>query len=155
GESHVADLFAAAGGDPPGVETSICARNYEIEIDVRSEAAAEEAGERLWRRLRDDLSDYAFAADERPGAGLALEQARRSRLTLVTAESCTGGMVAAELTAIPGSSDVFAGGAVTYSNRLKEQLLGVPAAVLERHGAVSAETAAAMAAGARERLGAD
>jgi nicotinamide-nucleotide amidase len=64
-------------------------------------------------------------------------------------------MVAAELTAIPGSSDVFAGGAVTYSNRLKHELLGVPEATLEQHGAVSAETARAMADGARRRLGAD
>jgi nicotinamide-nucleotide amidase len=155
GESHVADLFAAAGGDPPGVETSICARNYEIEIDVRSAAVAEGAGRQLWERLRDDLGDHVFAADERPVAELVLEQARHRGLTLATAESCTGGMVAGELTAIPGSSDVFAGGAVTYSNRLKEQLVGVPAGVLEEHGAVSAETAAAMAAGARERLGAD
>ena len=155
GESHVADLFAAAGGDPPGVETSICARNYEIEIDVRSAVSAEGAGRQLWERLRDDLGDHVFAADERPVAELVLEQARRRGLTLATAESCTGGLVAGELTAIPGSSDVLAGGAVTYSNRLKEQLLGVPADVLEEHGAVSAETAAAMAAGARERLGAD
>jgi nicotinamide-nucleotide amidase len=64
-------------------------------------------------------------------------------------------MVAARLTDIPGSSDVFAGGAVTYSNELKQALLGVPAEVLARHGAVSPEAAAAMAAGARERLGAD
>jgi len=155
GESHVADLFAAAGGDPPGVETSICARNYEIEIYIRSAGTATAAGERLCRRLCEELGSHVFATDERPVAELVLEQARGRGLTLATGESCTGGLVAAELTSVPGSSDVFAGGAVTYSNRLKEMLLGVPAAVLEAHGAVSAEAAQAMAAGARERLGAD
>ena len=75
--------------------------------------------------------------------------------TLATAESCTGGLVAVRLTDIPGSSDVFLGGVVAYSNELKQSELGVSAEVLERHGAVSAETAEAMARGARERLGAD
>ncbi len=65
-----------------------------------------------------------------------------------TAESCTGGLVAAALTAIAGSSDVVERGFVTYSNEAKAELLGVPAEVIARHGAVSAETAAAMAEGA-------
>jgi nicotinamide-nucleotide amidase len=155
GESHVADLFAAAGGDPPGVETSICARNYEIEIDVRATADASAQGQRLWQQLRSALGSYVFATDQRSVAELVLDAARQRGLTLATAESCTGGMVAAELTAIPGSSDVFVGGAVTYSNRLKQLLVDVPEAVLAEHGAVSAETARGMAEGARRRLGAD
>lgn len=155
GESHVADLFAAAGGDPPGVETSICARNYEIEIDVRATADAFARGQQLWHELRAELGDHVFATDQRPVAELVLEAARLRGLTLATAESCTGGMVAAELTAIPGSSEVFVGGAVTYSDRLKQLLVGVPEAVIAEHGAVSAETARAMAEGARDRLGAD
>jgi nicotinamide-nucleotide amidase len=69
-------------------------------------------------------------------------------LHVATAESCTGGLVAAALTGIAGSSDVVECGFVTYSNAAKETMLGVPAATLKRHGAVSAETAAAMAAGA-------
>jgi nicotinamide-nucleotide amidase len=75
--------------------------------------------------------------------------------TLATAESCTGGLVAGRLTSVPGSSAVVLGGIVAYANEVKEGELGVPAAVLAEHGAVSAETAAAMAAGARARLGAD
>ena len=74
---------------------------------------------------------------------------------MATAESCTGGLVAAALTAIAGSSDVFECGFVTYSNEAKQRLLGVPAAILLRHGAVSAEAAAAMAKGALKRSSAD
>ncbi|MBN1426713.1 CinA family nicotinamide mononucleotide deamidase-related protein [Candidatus Fermentibacteria bacterium] len=75
--------------------------------------------------------------------------------SLVTAESCTGGLVAQLLTSIPGSSRYVLGGVVAYSNGLKERLLGVPGDMLRRHGAVSAEVASAMAEGARERLGGD
>jgi competence/damage-inducible protein CinA-like protein len=156
GESHVADLFAEAGGDRDGVETSICARNYEIEIDIRSNTGdAETVGLKLWEQMRASLGAHVFATDERPVAEIVLELARAQGLTLATAESCTGGMVAAELTAIAGSSDVFAGAAVTYSDHLKQALVGVSAELLERYGAVSPEVARAMADGARERLGAD
>lgn len=74
---------------------------------------------------------------------------------LATAESCTGGLVGAAVTAVPGSSAWYLGGVVSYADRAKRDLLGVAAATLRRHGAVSAETAAAMAEGARVRLGAD
>ena len=154
-ESRVADIFGESGGDPEGVETSICARNYEIEIDVRTDPAARPRAEELWRRLHGALGEHVFATDERPLPEIVLALARERGLTLATAESCTGGLVAGELTSIAGSSDVVVGGAVTYSNQLKERLLGVPADLLELHGAVSAEVAEAMAAGARERLGAD
>jgi nicotinamide-nucleotide amidase len=76
-------------------------------------------------------------------------------LTLATAESCTGGLVGARLTSVPGSSEAFVGGVVAYDDGVKRDQLGVPGALIERHGAVSAEVAEAMAAGARERLGAD
>jgi nicotinamide-nucleotide amidase len=77
-----------------------------------------------------------------------LDACRRRGLLVAAAESCTGGLVAAALTEIPGSSDVFDRGFVTYSNAAKEAMLGVPPAVLDRHGAVSRETAEAMATGA-------
>ncbi|WP_265570755.1 CinA family protein [Sphingomicrobium nitratireducens] len=80
---------------------------------------------------------------------------REAERTVATAESCTGGLVAAALTEIPGSSDVLLSGAVTYSNDAKVAMLGVPPALLESHGAVSSEVAEAMASGARERSGAD
>ena len=74
-------------------------------------------------------------------------------LTVATAESCTGGLIAHAITEVPGSSGYFQGGVVSYSDELKQSLLGVPAEMLAAHGAVSAQVARAMAVGARERLG--
>jgi nicotinamide-nucleotide amidase len=84
-----------------------------------------------------------------------LDAARAAGLRIATAESCTGGMIAAALTDIPGSSDVFERGFVTYSNAAKTEMLGVPEAMLDAHGAVSEPVAAAMALGALARSGAD
>ena len=94
----------------------------------------------------DDLS--ALAAQ-------VLQEARTRGLRIVTAESCTGGMVSAALTDIAGSSDVFERGFITYSNEAKQELLGVPAQLIGTHGAVSSQTAAALAMGALERSRAD
>lgn len=91
----------------------------------------------------------------RTAAARLLDALRARRLTLVTAESCTGGLVAAALTEIPGSSDALERGFVTYSNAAKESDLRVPAEILTRHGAVSAETAQAMAEGALRAAPAD
>lgn len=91
----------------------------------------------------------------REKAAQVLEQFRARGLKIATAESCTGGLVAGALTEIAGSSDVVDRGFVTYSNDAKEAMLGVPPATLARHGAVSAETAAAMAVGALENSSAD
>ena len=91
----------------------------------------------------------------RDAARRVLNACRARGLKLAVAESCTGGLLAAALTEIPGSSDVLDRGFVTYSNAAKQAMLGVPASVLETRGAVSKETAEAMAAGALERSGAD
>src|SRR5262249_59850850 len=84
----------------------------------------------------------------REKAAQVLDLCRARGLKVATAESCTGGLVAGALTEIAGSSDVVDRGFVTYSNEAKEAMLGVPSATLKRHGAVSAETAVAMASGA-------
>jgi nicotinamide-nucleotide amidase len=84
-----------------------------------------------------------------------LDLYRKRGMRVATAESCTGGLVASTLTAIAGSSDVFECSFVTYSNGAKQKLLGVPVGILRRYGAVSAETAAAMAKAALERSDAD
>jgi nicotinamide-nucleotide amidase len=88
-------------------------------------------------------------------AARLLEECRQAGVKLATAESCTGGLIAATLTAIAGSSDVVERGFVTYSNEAKTELLGVAAAVIERHGAVSEAVALAMAEGALARSRAD
>jgi nicotinamide-nucleotide amidase len=91
----------------------------------------------------------------RVAATAVLEACRARGLKVATAESCTGGLVAGALTEIAGSSDVFDRGFVTYSNAAKQQMLGVPADILRDHGAVSAETAQAMARGALGKAKAD
>ena len=94
-------------------------------------------------------------AQLREAATRVLELCRARGLHVATAESCTGGLVAAALTEIPGSSDVVDCGFVTYSDEAKQAMLGVPAATLKRYGAVSAQTAKAMAAGALKNSRAD
>ncbi len=89
------------------------------------------------------------------GAAQIVALARTAGVTITTAESCTGGMVAAALTDIPGSSDVFERGFVTYSNAAKVQMIAVDPAVLDAHGAVSEATAQQMAQGAAAAAGAD
>ena len=87
-------------------------------------------------------------------ARTVLEQLARRNETLAVAESCTGGLLGAAITEVPGASAVFLGGVISYSNAVKEAVLGVPASVLEGHGAVSEQVARAMATGVRDRLGA-
>jgi nicotinamide-nucleotide amidase len=94
--------------------------------------------------------------DELHAAAMAVLDAARARgLKIATAESCTGGLVVGALTEIAGSSDVIDRGFVTYSNEAKQQMLGVPASMIEKHGAVSRETAQAMARGALGNANAD
>ncbi len=154
-ESTVASALDEAGGDGDGVEATICARDFEIHVDLIVEPGAEERADALERAFLRPLQQHLFGRDERTVEELVLEQCRVGGLTLATAESCTGGLVAARLTAISGSSDAFYGGIVAYENDVKLELLGVPEATLVTYGAVSAEVAAAMAEGARARLRTD
>src|SRR5205085_6082121 len=101
-----------------------------------------------------DLSEDP-SEDLRRAASRVLERCRARGLTVATAESCTGGLVAGALTEIAGSSDVVDRGFVTYSDAAKQAMLGVSTSILESSGAVSRESAEAMAAGALERSGAD
>ena len=155
GESQVAQAFGEAGGDGDGLEVTICARNFEVHVDLVAEPGAEGRMAALETALADRLGRHLYSSDGRSVEELVLDGCRARGWTFGTAESCTGGLVAAAVTALPGSSDVVAGGIVAYSNEIKESALGVPIELLERHGAVSAEVAEAMAAGARERLEVD
>jgi nicotinamide-nucleotide amidase len=155
GESQVAQAFTEAGGDGDGLEVTICARNFEVHVDLLAEPDAAGRLEEMDRALADRLERYLYSRDGRSVEELVLDGCRERGWTLATAESCTGGMVAAGLTATPGSSDVVAGGVVAYANEVKIGELGVPEELLETHGAVSEEVAAAMAHGVRARLGVD
>jgi nicotinamide-nucleotide amidase len=154
-ESTVARALAAAGGERSGVEATICVHEFEIQVDLVAEPGAEARADELEEALAGSLGRHLFARDERSVEEIVLGLCRARGLTLATAESCTGGLVSARLTSIAGASDVFLVGLVAYSDTSKQKELGVPDATLRAHGAVSAETAAAMARGARERLGAD
>ena len=154
-ESAVALALDEAGGEAKGVEATVCARDFEVHVDLVVDEGGEERAAAVGQALRDRLAPHLFAEDERPVEELVLALCRARALTLATAESCTGGLVAARLTSVPGSSDAFHGAVVAYADEVKERELGVPAETLARHGAVSAETAQAMAQGARERLGVD
>jgi nicotinamide-nucleotide amidase len=154
-ESAVASALAGAGGDGDGVEVTICARDAEIHVDLYSAPEARERALALESRFVEPIAQWLYATEETPIEELVLDLCRERELTLATAESCTGGLVAARLTSVPGSSAVFLGAVVAYSNEVKESELGVPPDLLEAYGAVSAEAAQAMARGARERLGTD
>jgi len=154
-ESAVARALAEAGGDGGGVEATICARDFEIHVDLVVEPGAEARADELEIALLPPIERWLYSRDERPIEEHVLALARARGLSLGTAESETGGLVAARLTSVPGASEAFAGSVVAYSNELKQSQLGVPSELLAEHGAVSAESAAAMARGARERLAVD
>jgi nicotinamide-nucleotide amidase len=154
-ESAVARALAEAGGDGDGVEVTICARDFEIHVDFVVQPGAEARADALEAAFVLPLEQFLYGRDDRGVEEHVLELCRALGLKLATAESCTGGLVAARLTSVPGSSDVVLGGVVAYANGVKEAELGVPADAIARHGAVSAEVAALMAHGARARLGAD
>lgn len=154
-ESAIAAVLDQAGGEGDGIEVTVCARDLEINVDLYIDGDGARKGVELERALLGRFGAMLFGEDERPVEELVLGLCRARKLTLATAESCTGGMIGERLTGIAGSSDVYLGGVVAYANGAKASLLGVPAQVLEQHGAVSAESAAAMAVGARAALGSD
>ena len=155
GESAVAEALARAGGESEGIEVTICAHNFETHLDLFVQPFARERAEALEQSIVASLDNYLYARTESSIEELVLELCRARGLTLGTAESCTGGLVAAQLTSVPGSSDVVLGGIVSYANEVKVRELGVDEELLREHGAVSPEVARAMAHGARGRLGAD
>ena len=148
-ESEVARVLADAGGEPPGVTATVCAREFEIHVDLYGPA------DELADTLRERLGRHLFSEEERGVEEIVLDLCRARGWTLATAESCTGGMVAARLTSGPGSSEGFLGSVVAYADEVKQRALRVHAETHQRYGAVPPETAAAMATGARTRLRAD
>jgi nicotinamide-nucleotide amidase len=154
-ESSIARALEAAGGERPGIETTICARDFEIHVDLVVDPGSEAEADELEAALIAPVEEWLFARDERPVEEHVLALCRARGLKLATAESCTGGLVAERITRVPGSSDVFLGATVAYADDVKAEHLGVPRGLIEERGSVSAEVAAAMATGARERFRAD
>ncbi len=137
------------------VQTTILAGAGEIQLHLRtrseSQAAAEARVEELAEKIEDELGDAIFSCK-----GESLEQIvsyllQMRGMTLAVAESCTGGLLAQRITSLSGSSRYFLGGAIVYSNPLKTQFANVPKALIDKHGAVSREVAAALAEGIRKR----
>ncbi len=143
----------AGGADLSELEITTCLRRGEIEIDVRYRDGAEAEAEALKGALRDRHPRHLFSLDGESIDAQVAGLLAGHRLGL--AESCSGGLLAARITARPGASAYMAGGVVAYSNEAKAALLGVEPSLIETHGAVSPEVAAAMAIGALERFGAD
>jgi len=137
-----------------GLEITTCLREGELEIVSRFAPDAQPAYDRLGAVLAEEYADTLFSTGPTLDDLVAGAFADRG-LTVATAESCTGGLLAARLTERPGSSAWVLGGVTAYANSAKEQLLDVPVSVLAEHGAVSPEVAVALAEGARARFGAD
>ncbi len=155
-ESGLAETLRAAEHDVPefsALEITTCLRRGELEIVTRYEPEAADTYSRLTELLRNRHGQHIFSED-----GSEVDDQIAQLLThrrIATAESCTGGLLAARLTDRPGSSAYLAGGLVAYSNDAKTELLGVDTALIDAHGAVSEPVAEAMAAGALKRFGAD
>ncbi len=161
-ESEIAQTLRAAAGEGvelERLEITTCLKRGEVEVVTRYEPPAQDAYDALVAVVRARHADTLFSedgatVDELLAALLRGEGGGEAR-TIATAESCTGGLLAARLTELPGASAYMRGAVVAYSDDLKVALAGVPAELLARHGAVSPEVAAALAEGARARLGAD
>ena len=155
GESAVDARVAPIYKRYTDVETTILAGAGEIELHFKTVAPTQDAAQRRVDEVagvvEDELDDAVYSRN-----GESLEQIvgywlQMRNATVAVAESCTGGLLAERITSISGSSRYFLGGAVVYSNALKTELAGVPAEMIDRHGAVSREVAAALAEGIRYR----
>ena len=158
GESRVQE-FVEADLQPlvvRGLEVGYCARPGAV--DVRLTAGGEGAeklvgeGEAVVQRI---LSENIFGFDDEEIEQVVVKLLAQKKKTLALAESCTGGLVASRITDVPGASEIFLGGVVSYANSAKERFLGVRAETLRQHGAVSEAVAREMALGAREKFGSD
>ena len=158
GESNVAEVVERTVTVPDGVDLAYLAGGAVVRVRLTTVAATEDEADRvlapLVGALAEALGDTVFGRDADTLAGVVLRRLAAAGATVAVAESLTGGLVGAALSELPGSSAAFRGGLEVYATDLKARLAGVPDAVLEEHGAVSPQTAEALATGARDRLGA-
>jgi nicotinamide-nucleotide amidase len=157
GESTAQQLIVDAGIDwPAGIELGFRAGAPQMEVKLTaSDPASRDRLEDCRSTLYELFGDHVIGEGDTRLAERVLQLLGERGETLTTAESCTGGLIASMLTQVPGSSSAFHAGFVTYDNRIKSELLGVPDALLAEHGAVSEPVVIAMAEGAMARSGAD
>lgn len=155
GESALAERLGTrmTRGREPAVGTTASGSVVSVQVVARGADAAARADAEM-AACAVDASPFAFGSEDATLASALLHECRARGRTLAVAESCTGGIVGGMLTAVAGSSDVFLGGWITYSNEMKSAQLGVDPQLIARHGAVSRETVLAMAAGACAHSGA-
>jgi nicotinamide-nucleotide amidase len=155
GEAQLDELLAGAFESDVRVAFRAAFPKVQARLSVSGEdaAALESRLDTLEAVLRERLGDHVYAAGDEDLAETVGRLLHARRLTLAVAESCTGGLIGDRITDVPGSSEYFLLGVVAYSNDAKQALLDVPDAVLAEHGAVSIETAEAMAEGVRRRAG--
>jgi nicotinamide-nucleotide amidase len=156
-ESSLAELIAPISTQLDGLSLAYLPGPDGVDLRVTSRGlagvAADTALGRALDLLRERATRYAYTEDQRDLAAVVLEMCEARDLRIGVAESCTGGLLGARLTAIPGSSTVVEGGVISYSNAVKLRLVGVREETLEQYGAVSEQTAQEMASGVRARLG--
>lgn len=158
GESSLQEVLTPIWKKHSGLVVGYCA--HQGLVDVRLSAAegsdlSSEGLKAIAEECRKLLQSDFVCYGEGNLAQTVFDHLRLNEKTLAVAESCTGGMLSNSFTDIPGASKVFAGGVVCYNNDIKTELLGVPESIIQQHGAVSAETAAAMATGAMEKFSTD
>jgi len=158
GESAADARIAPIYQQYPDVQTTILAHMGDIQLNLicskPSLAIAQSRVDELAEHIEEEMDDLVYSSQGESLEQIVLLYLDMRGITLAVAESCTGGMVAERLTSVSGSSRSFLGGAVVYSNELKTEFADVPPELIERHGAVSREVAAAMAEGIRKRCGA-
>ena len=151
GESIIEKKIGAAVLAIPGIELGYCARPGEADVRVIGSAAAVSEAEVI---IREKLGDAIFSVGDETLAAALVRLLSERKQNLAVAESCTGGFLANEITNVPGASNVFVAGYVTYSNEEKIRALGVSESSIEKFGAVSEQVATEMARGIRKRTGA-
>lgn len=153
-ESDVQLTAQRAIDGTPGIGLTVLAAPSDVEAVLFDEGAGESELSTVAERVAAALGAFCYSSDGASMAEVVLRLTAQRGWTIASAESCTGGKVSSAMTDVPGSSAVFLGGVVAYSNPLKESLLGVPGALIRAHGAVSEEVARAMAEGATRASGA-
>lgn len=158
GESALAELLGDIAAGVDGLPLAFLPGWEGVDLRLTARGAPREHAERAIHaavsKLRERAARYVYGEGITDLADVVLRLCRERDARVATAESCTGGMLGARLTAIPGASDVYVGGIVAYDNAIKQRLLGVPEALLREHGAVSEPVVAAMARGACDATGA-